>query len=215
MYNHIQNLVFDLGRVVVDINPQNTYEALAQLSKNKLTAAEVELKMVQAQLWRNYEAGVITDDEFRQWIRQYLNIEVIDEIIDYSFNALILKVAPEKIELIKKLGKNYNLFVLSNTSKIHMDYFLKSIHQQHGIPHFWDYFKKVFLSYEMNAWKPEPAIYQKMLLEGNLKPADTLFFDDLLVNVQAAKAMGINAIQILPHFSFLDFFKKNASDFKL
>ncbi len=215
MYNQIENIVFDLGRVVVDINPQNTYEALAKLSKNSIKPAEVDQKMAQAQLWRNYESGNISDQEFRHWLRQNLDIEANDEIIDYSFNALILKVDPEKIKLIKKLGRNYNLFVLSNTSKIHMDYFLKSIHQQYGILHFWDNFKKVFLSYQMNAWKPEPAIYQKMLLEGNLKPAKTLFFDDLLVNVQAAQALEIHAVQILPQFSFVDFFKQHSADFKL
>lgn len=213
-YSTIKNIVFDLGRVVVDIAPENAFNAFSKLSKTNCSPAHIEAKMAENNIWKSYESGEMTDQEFREWIRQSFDIEADNDIIDYSFNTILQEVDPQKVKLIQSLSAHYNLFVLSNTSKIHMDYFLKMMHEKHGIPHFWDCFTKPFLSYEMGCWKPEKSIYQKMLKVGNMVPAQTLFFDDLEVNVQAAEELGIQTIQILPDYSFVDFFIQNHSQFK-
>ena len=44
--------------------------------------------------------------------------------------------------------------------------------------------------------KPDPNIYKYVLNDANLKAEETLFVDDLLVNVEGAKSVGINAIQV-------------------
>jgi FMN phosphatase YigB (HAD superfamily) len=43
--------------------------------------------------------------------------------------------------------------------------------------------------------KPDPAIYRHVLKELGTQPEETLFLDDKLVNVEAAEALGIKAIQ--------------------
>ncbi len=56
-------------------------------------------------------------------------------------------------------------------------------------------FDHVTLSYEVRSTKPEAAIYDHCLSGMALSPAETLFFDDRLENVQGAEALGIRAIQ--------------------
>lgn len=56
-------------------------------------------------------------------------------------------------------------------------------------------FDHVTLSYEVRAIKPDPVIYEHCLEGLGLSPQQTLFFDDKIVNVQAAESLGIRAIQ--------------------
>jgi 2-haloacid dehalogenase len=43
--------------------------------------------------------------------------------------------------------------------------------------------------------KPDPTIFRRMLRRFDLEPSRTLFIDDSAVNVEAAAAIGINAIR--------------------
>jgi putative hydrolase of the HAD superfamily len=52
-------------------------------------------------------------------------------------------------------------------------------------------------SYKLGMAKPEPAIYQHVLNELGVEPEEALFLDDKLVNIEAARAQGIQAIQFL------------------
>lgn len=59
------------------------------------------------------------------------------------------------------------------------------------------YFDCVTYSYELNAFKPDPKMYQDALGKMGLPPEQTLFVDDLPKNVEGARAHGINPVLIL------------------
>jgi putative hydrolase of the HAD superfamily len=50
-------------------------------------------------------------------------------------------------------------------------------------------------SYQLHMAKPDPAIYHYLLKELGTLPEETLFLDDRLVNVEAAQALGMPAIE--------------------
>jgi HAD superfamily hydrolase (TIGR01509 family) len=50
-------------------------------------------------------------------------------------------------------------------------------------------------SFELRMAKPDPAIYRHVLKELGTLSEETLFLDDRLVNVEAAQALGMVAIQ--------------------
>ena len=50
-------------------------------------------------------------------------------------------------------------------------------------------------SYQVHMAKPTPAIYRLVLKELGTQPEETLFLDDKPVNVQAARALGMRAIE--------------------
>lgn len=50
-------------------------------------------------------------------------------------------------------------------------------------------------SFQLRMAKPDPAIYHHVLTELGAKPEETLFLDDKLVNIEAARALGFKAIQ--------------------
>jgi putative hydrolase of the HAD superfamily len=50
-------------------------------------------------------------------------------------------------------------------------------------------------SYQLGIAKPDPELYRHTLVELGVQPGETLFIDDKLPNVEAAQALGIQAIQ--------------------
>jgi putative hydrolase of the HAD superfamily len=50
-------------------------------------------------------------------------------------------------------------------------------------------------SYQLRLAKPDPAIYHHVLQQLGTRPEETLFLDDKLVNIEAARALGFKAIQ--------------------
>jgi glucose-1-phosphatase len=199
----IKNIIFDLGNVVIDIAPLKTYEAFANLSKSK-NATEVEKLIKENNLWLGYEKGLISETDFRDLIRLHLDIEATDNQIDSAFNALLLDVDPARINLIERLSKKYRIFVLSNTSQIHMIEFLKIIKRCTNRSEFWELFEKPYLSFEMGKLKPELEIYQQVLSESNLVASETLFIDDLKANIEAANNLNINTIHLQAPFTIID-----------
>lgn len=51
-------------------------------------------------------------------------------------------------------------------------------------------------SYQLHMAKPDPAIYLHVLEKLGTRPEETLFLDDRLINIEAARKLGIQAIQI-------------------
>ena len=50
-------------------------------------------------------------------------------------------------------------------------------------------------SFQLRMSKPDPAIYRHILEELGTEPEEVLFLDDRLINVEAAQALGMKAIQ--------------------
>lgn len=78
--------------------------------------------------------------------------------------------------------------ILSNMG----DSVLANIERTFDWPHRFDV---LVWSYQLRMAKPNPAIYRHILNELGTQPAETLFIDDRLVNVEAAQALGMIAIQ--------------------
>jgi glucose-1-phosphatase len=53
--------------------------------------------------------------------------------------------------------------------------------------------------------KPAPQIYQQVLAEANIVAEETLFLDDMIDNIQAAAALGIQTIHVQKPTSITDY----------
>ena len=66
-------------------------------------------------------------------------------------------------------------------------------------------FDVLIWSYQWQMAKPDPAIYRLVLDKLNVRPEESLFLDDKLLNVEAAQALGMKAIQ----FTTIDHLRKD------
>ena len=206
--SNLRNIIFDLGDVIIPIDlraPIRNFATLATLSE-----AEVEALWKEHDLVMQFETGLIDDVAFRQHVRQLLKNQSADptawadEVIDTAWNTVLLDLPVERIERIKELRDNYRIFLLSNTSPIHIqkvNYILTGL----GQPTLEQLFERVFYSYEVRLAKPSHAIYQYVLSEAGLVAAETAFLDDNAANIQGAAEVGIQAVLVQKPLTFLDY----------
>ncbi|WP_159466963.1 HAD family phosphatase [Dyadobacter sp. 3J3] len=204
--SRIKNIVFDLGDVILNIDVPIASDNFGKLSGK--AQHEVLTLFKENELFRLFETGLVNEEAFRNMIREVLEFpDWSEEIIDTAWNSLLLDIPPARIELIKELGKKYRLFLLSNTSSIHIKEVNKILHAASGVEKLDDLFEKVYLSYEMGKMKPDPAIYLQVLEESGLVAEETLFLDDNPDNITAASKLGIDTILVQKPVTILDYLK--------
>ena len=190
MDKNIKNIVFDLGGVLVDLDFK---AAINGLQKAGFANVKEQLQTLhQGGIFQKFELGEMSADEFRTAIRKNSTVELTDEEVDNLWNAMLLEIPREKLELILDLRGKYMVYLLSNTNSIHWDYVCKNAFNYRGF-RVKDYFEETFLSYEMHLAKPDKAIFEKVLQDANLLPEETLFIDDSEANCKAAEEVGIHA----------------------
>ena len=190
MDKKIRNIVFDLGGVLVDLDFK---AAINGLQKAGFANVKEQLQAFDREgIFQKFELGEMSADEFRTAIRENSTVELTDEEVDNLWNAMLLEIPREKLELILDLRGKYMVYLLSNTNSIHWDYVCKNAFNYRGF-RVNDYFEETFLSYEMHLAKPDKAIYEKVLQDANLLAEETLFIDDSEANCKAAEEVGIHA----------------------
>jgi epoxide hydrolase-like predicted phosphatase len=200
----IKNIIFDLGDVILNIDIPKTIDAFSELSG--LPDVKLQELFEKNELFRKFETGNLDEDGFRNLIRGVLEMqELEDAVIDKAWNTLLLDIPSARIELLKTLAKRYNLYLLSNTSSIHIREVNRILQTTHQIENLDQLFKKVYLSYELGVMKPDASIYLKVLEDAGIEADDTLFLDDNPANVAAANQLGIHIIHVQKPVTILEY----------
>jgi putative hydrolase of the HAD superfamily len=198
----IKNILFDLGGVLYHINYQKTISAFAKIGDEKFKANYSQFN--QDKIFDEYETGVISTKEFVHQLQRMLPNSSSKEIIA-AWNAMLIGMPKEKFEYIKELSKKYNLFLLSNTNKLHMQNVNKSIKEELGIEDIGSYFTKAYYSHEIKMRKPHVKTFKWVLTDANLKAEETLFVEDTIQHIEGAKKAGLKIHYFKSNSSFKDF----------
>lgn len=189
----IKNIIFDLGGVLLNIDPWLTGRRLEDLGV--VNMEELHHKLLDAKLYKRFDSGACSPERFYEEIRELSGIPLTHHQIEDAWNALLLDFPSERVKMLHQLSAKYRLFLLSNTNSIHYLTYTQKFKEVHGeeMP---SLFEKLFLSYEMGCSKPDPAIFRKALLMGNMVAEETLFIDDMEENVVAAVKEGLKACHL-------------------
>ena len=192
MNKPIRNIVFDLGNVIINIDPDLTLRRFRKMGVG--TFGEMYTIMRQTDVFDRLDTGKITLPEFRQAICDFARISLADDRIDEAWCAMLLDFPKENVILLRKLRtEGYKLYLLSNTNELHIDYYTKYLKQQFGCDLLTELFDGTFYSHEIGYRKPNREAFEFVLEAGRLKPAETLFIDDLEHNVIGARQTGMQA----------------------
>ena len=188
----IQNIIFDLGGVIIHLAYERTREAFIKLGVKDFDA--IYTKSRQSGFFDGFDKGTVSPEEFRAEIRKHIPHEVSDARIDAAWDAMLLDIPKEKLELLSTLKKKYRTFLLSNTNEIHIANFSAYLARTYGTRDFTPYFEKWYYSCRMGMRKPDAAIFEFVLRENNLRAEETLFIDDSEQHIRSARALGIHAV---------------------
>jgi glucose-1-phosphatase len=190
----IKNIIFDLGGVILNLDVDRTYHHFSQLSGRPIQQLKSEASA--APFFNDYERGAINDHAFRKHLTHFLKINATDEEIDAAWNAMLLDLPRARINLLKKVGARFRIFLLSNTNTIHFQRFAKISEGVMEARSLDSLFEKAYYSHLLNMRKPDEEIYHHLLQENQLKPNETLFLDDNLSNLQGVASIGIQVFHV-------------------
>lgn len=188
----IKNIIFDLcGPVItIDLNLMNNkfFDFGVRGTDNPYKT------LYKAGVTKAFEKNQITVDEFCDEVRKVLDTPLTDMQILEAWNTLIVVAPMEHAVLLKRLSHRYNLYLLSNSDVVNADYFRKYVGENMGQDLFQTVFRKVFFSCELGLRKPDPAVFQTILIKEKLRAAETLLIDDCKKHTEGASFAGLNII---------------------
>ncbi len=182
---NIKNVVFDVGDVLVSFRYR---DYMKDLGFREDVVDFLSENMVLTEFWHELDLGTRTEKEaplyFTEKYPQYKDEIIsfwknIDDIVwEYDYAAPLIKS-------IKDRG--YGVYILSNypeeLSKLHWKRF-KFLGYTDG--HIISAFEKIT--------KPDAAIYRLLESRFGIELSESLFIDDRMVNIDGARAVGMQAI---------------------
>jgi len=180
------NLIFDLGGVVVRWDPA---AIIASVFDDEEVRARVRDGVFAHPDWLELDRGTLDREDAIRRAAARLGMP------ESEIRRLLLAVPPslvpiqETVDLLYRLkARGYPLYCLSNMHPASIEH----LEREHR---FFEVFRGIVISCRLKLCKPEPGIYAHALEANNLNAADTVFIDDVEVNIAAAAKAGIRTIQ--------------------
>jgi 2-haloacid dehalogenase len=177
--------IFDLGKVIVDWNPGYLLHEIAP--------DEAQLKFLVDEVldldwFRSVDAGYPLSKAIAERSEIYPQYAAAMQLYVDRWPETIRGFFEGTLEIVRELhASGVPLYILSNWAgetwaRVEQDFA------------FLDLFEDVIISGHVGMAKPDTAIFEKARDRFKVDPAATLFIDDSLKNVNAAKGVGFQAV---------------------
>ncbi|MGN6402459.1 MAG: HAD family hydrolase [Flavisolibacter sp.] len=183
---NIDAIIFDLGGVLIDWNPDYVFDGLLDAEKKKYF-----FEHICTSDWNEeQDAGRSIKDATEMLVAKHPDWKEYIEAYYGRWQQMLGGPIHDTVEIFRELKQSgkYKLYALTNWSAELFPIALE-------LYEFLHWFDGRVVSGEEKMRKPFPEFYQLILDRFNLTPEETLFIDDNLRNVQAAKDMGIQCIR--------------------
>ena len=187
----IKNIVFDMGGVLAEISPARAVRSFEALGVTD--AAHLINPYNHAGLFGDLERGTITTDEFVRRLSAHCGRALDPEDVRRAWLSIANPADVDKLDYILRLRPRYRLYVLSNNNPFVTGWARTAAFSAAGRP-VTDYFDRLYISYEMHCMKPEPEIFQRMIEDSGMVPAETLFIDDGAHHLATARTLGFHTL---------------------
>ncbi len=202
-----KNIVFDFGGVLLDIDYNKTFVALKKLLGIEFdpnTLSPNSLKVL-----HDFEIGSISVETFL-WNLQLISVKEMPQGLDLikAWNAMLIGWDKDKFDFLLDLKSKYNIYLLSNTNELHLNWVYQDLKNNHNIEDFdTRFFNKTYYSHLIEKRKPNVDIFVFVQNDSRLTPSETLFIDDIRENVETAKSLGWHTYHHNPKENLIDVFK--------
>jgi putative hydrolase of the HAD superfamily len=181
----VRNIIFDLGGVVLEWNPDKILEGYYT---DPSARAAMKAALFKHPDWLQMDRGTLTESAALDRLKNRTGRPVAE--LSGLFEAIRSSLQPkaDTVALLQRLAqRQVPLYCLSNMPAGTFAY----LRAQHA---FWDAFRGIVISGEIKMLKPEREIFEYLLQRYELSPTDTVFVDDSAQNVQAAGRLGMHAV---------------------
>jgi HAD superfamily hydrolase (TIGR01549 family) len=181
-------LLFDLGRVVIDIDFNKALACWAGHAGRE--PSELSGRFGPDEAFRRHETGEASDAEFFAALRRTLGVELSDAQFLEGWNAIFAGEMLGINALLARAAKRLPLYAFSNTNRPHVAHFSKAFADVLG------HFREIFLSSTIGLRKPDAAAYDHVVKAIGVPAQRIVFFDDLAENIEGARMRGLTAVHV-------------------
>lgn len=175
-------VLLDMGGVLVELGGEQPF---LEMIGGDLTREELWHRWLHSPAVRAHETGRLTSEAFaEQAVREFGLALAPAEFLEHFRGWLHLPYEGVH-ELLDELSGRHRTAILTNISGVHWP-----IAESYGI---FERVERVVASFQVGAVKPDRDFFAIALEELGASAGDAVFLDDNLVNVQGARAFGIEA----------------------
>jgi len=189
----VKNIIFDLGGVLIDWNPEYVYLDAFKGNRKKMEKFFDEVCTFD---WNeNQDAGYPLTNATEDRIALFPEQADLIRMYYGRWEEMLRGSISGTVSILKKIVSNndYRVFALTNWSAETFPIALKRFDFLH-------WFEGIVVSGTEKTRKPFPEIYETTLERYDLKACESIFIDDNERNVAAANKLGIQTIKFLnPH----------------
>jgi len=198
----VRNLLFDLGNVIIDLDLDKTHDGLKQLFRKDAD------KNIIDRIFIEYECGRVSTDIFLNTLLGQCSHKVQAFDLIETWNSMLVGIPEYRLEMLLLLRKDYNVYLLSNTNSIHLDWVHDYLYRIHNVDDFErTFFDQVYYSHLVGDRKPLASFYKYVIDDVFMTPEITLYMDDIKENIDAAKKLGFLTYQVTPEVDIAEYLK--------
>lgn len=184
--SQIRIVLFDVGGVLVELPGVPTM--LAWMG-NRISQDELSRMWLASPVVRAFETGRATPEVFADQLIAEMALPVgRDQLLD-EFTHWTLGPLPGALDLVGRIPRRYTRAMLCNSNVLHWPRLMKDMRLAEVFDHH-------FASHLMGKIKPDEEAFHHVTDTLDCAAAEVLFLDDNQLNVDAAKSVGMKAVQV-------------------
>jgi glucose-1-phosphatase len=188
MADKATHVLFDLGNVVFRIHFDRCFRAWSV--GTALPSAQLLEAFHQDPMYMKHERNEITGREYFEHINKSLKGKLTFEKFVEGWNSVFGDPVAETIEFMRS-NPQLKFYALTNSNVTHREKWQQIYAKE------LQHFQKIYCSSQIGFRKPEARAFRLIVDDLKVQPQQIVFVDDLLENVEGAKAVGLQGVHFL------------------
>ena len=181
--------IFDLGNTIIKLAYERVIEAICRESSvNRDELLEI---FERPGGYRDMERGAVTFAGFHEHLSDRAGYRGSARDLQTIWSNFFDGPMPGIEDLLERVRKKYRVAFLSNSNEVHADVIPKQFEALFAKE------DRFVFSHRFKVAKPDPEIFRRATEVLGTQPQNTVFVDDLLENVIAARSVGMRAFQYI------------------
>jgi FMN phosphatase YigB (HAD superfamily) len=184
----IDALLFDLGRVVIDIDFNRAFARWAKHAS--CDEALMRDRFARDAAFNRHEMGELTDGAYFASLRASLGIGITSaELLD-GWNAIFVGEMRGVSDHLRRIAPKIPIYAFSNSNRAHEACWSKRFASVLS------HFEEIYVSSTIGLRKPDTEAYEYVVKAIGVPSDRILFFDDSLENIAGAQRCGLQTVHV-------------------